>query len=116
MYDEYTFPMEEIEAKAMVDILSHFVGDDSASVVALQNKMTAVKNGYNPAFDSEDAENIVDDLQKALQLAAPDSEVGDFTDYEPTSDAEVSYLEQGVKGFLDFKRKYYEEIMEDSPY
>lgn len=109
MRDNSTFPMEEVDVHLLSDILEHFLGEDRNSTQSIRDELETVQDGYNPSFERDMAEDIIDDLSRIVERAPSEMFVEDVTEYEPQSDAAADFLDLSVKSYVKTRRDYFQE-------
>lgn len=109
MRNKSSFPMDEVDVHLLTDIIEHFLGEGRESAEAIDGELETVQDGYNPSFQNDVAESIIDDLSRIVDRAPPEMDVADVSDYDPESDAEANFLDLDVKGYVKMRRDYFEE-------
>lgn len=110
MRGQSTLPMDVVDVELLSDIIEHFLGENRASANELQEQRETVADGFNPSYSNNDADLIIEDLERVeKRTEGRDLLVEDCTDYTPQSEAEASFLDLQVHGYVQMKRQYFEE-------
>ena len=109
-----TLPMDEIDMILLSDVIEHFFGDNRTSAIKIREKKEKISTPHPPSFANEIADMIIEDLDKIVTRANEELLVNSCTDYTPETDAEKSFLDLTVHGYIEMKRDYFKECR--SPY
>lgn len=109
MYDKSSFPMDTVDVYVLPDIIRYVLGDNRLSASLIEDETETVEDGFNPAFDNDDAALIIEDLTQVCTRVGDDLTVADCTSFTPTDSVEEDFVDLSVSGYVGMKRDYFDE-------